>query len=85
MDRWDPAFFRYTTLFVNVMEDSEAYGDGAAVFLCRKHADLRPRKIVFTVARQVERSPQDVLDGHGILDDMPVEKLYFRHCEQAAQ
>jgi hypothetical protein len=81
LDRWDPAFFRYTTLYVNLIEDRETYGDAGAVFLCRKHADLRPRKIVFTVAHQVSFSPQDVLDGKGILDDMPVEKLYFRHCD----
>jgi len=82
LDRWDPAFFRYTTLFVNVMDDPEVYGDGAAAFLCREHADLEPRKIVFTVAHQRDRSPADVLAGRGILENMPVDKLYFRHCPQ---
>ena len=80
LDRWDPAFFRYTTLFVNVIEDGEVYGDGATAFLCRKHADLQPRKIVFTVAHQVDMAPQDILDGKDLLDDMPVDKLYFRPC-----
>ena len=80
LDRWDPAFFRYTTLFVNVIDNGDIYGDPAAAFLCRKHADLEPRKIVFTVAHQVDRAPEDVLAGKGILEDMPVEKLYFKPC-----
>jgi len=85
LDRWDPAYFRYTTLLVNVIDDAEAYGDGAAAYLCRKHADLEPRKIVFTVAHQVDRPPADVLDGHGITDDMPLEKLYFKPCAPEAE
>lgn len=80
----DPAYFRYTTLFVNVMDEPRSYGDAAARFLCRKHADLRPRKVVFTVAHQVEFTPEDILDGKGILDDMPLEKLYFRRCDEVA-
>lgn len=79
----DPAYFRYTTLMVNVIDDPEAYGDGAAAMLCRKHADLGPRKIVFTVAHQVDRTPQEVLEGKGIMDDAELEKLFFRRCDGA--
>lgn len=83
LDRWDPAFFRYTTLFVNVIDDGGVYGPGAAALLCRKHADLAPRKIVFTVAHQLPFEPGDILSGKDILDDMPVDKLYFLPCPPA--
>lgn len=85
LERADPAYFRYTTLIVNIADEPEAYGDAAARFLCRKHADLRPRKIIFTIAHQLDKYPEEVAAGATITDDMPLEKLYFRHCHEVVE
>lgn len=85
LDRWDPAYFRYTTLFVGVVDSPEAYGDGATAFLCRRHADLDPYKIVYVVARQADHYPADVLDGADIMDHAEVDRLYFRHCDPSTE
>ncbi len=83
LDRWDPAFFRYTTLLVAVIDSPRTYGPGATAMLCRRHADLKPRKIVFTVAHQVDQSPEDILGGKTIMSEAEVERLYFLPCEDA--
>ncbi len=81
LDRWDPAYFRYTTLYVAIIDAPELYGDGAARFLCERHRSLNPRKITFTVAHQVDVLPEDYLAGRGIMDDARVERLFSRRCD----
>ncbi len=80
LDRWDPMFLRYTTLYMAIVESADTYEAGAARYLCRRHADLEPRTIAIVVAEQAVVTPEDYLAGTGILDGVDIEVRPARRC-----
>jgi hypothetical protein len=83
LDRSDPMFLRYTTLFMAIADNPETYEPGAVRYLCRRHADLDPRSIAIVVAEQAVVTPEEFLEGTGILDGLEIEVRPARRCPDA--
>jgi Fe-S-cluster formation regulator IscX/YfhJ len=80
LDRWDPAYFRRTTLYTKISSSDSDYAAGAVRWLCRRHADLDPRSIRFVVAHQQPVAPEEFLDGVDIMGDLDVRHRDWRAC-----
>ena len=57
VDRSSPSWFRWMRLFDRAATGGVELQRSAAGFLCRRHADLRPRAIRFVVLHQLALSP----------------------------
>ena len=62
-DRTGPGWFRWMRLFDRVSTGNAALQRSGAAYLCRRHADARPRAIRFIVLHQLTLSPQLYLAG----------------------
>jgi hypothetical protein len=80
LDRLDPMFLRYTTLYIAIVENADDYEPGAVRYLCRRHADLEPRSIAIVVAEQAVVTPEEFVAGTGILDGLDIEIRPARRC-----
>ena len=78
--RWDPMFLRYTTLYMSIVENEDAFEPGAVRYLCHRHADMSPRTIAIVVAEQDVVTPDEFLEGRGILDDLDITVRTARRC-----
>ena len=58
VDRRSPNWFRWMRVFDRVATGDRELQDGAAEFLCRRHAELEPRALRFVVLHQLSLSPE---------------------------
>lgn len=78
LSRWDPSYFRFTTLYAALDADVPGHLRAAADYLCRRHAVLGPRAVVFEAVEQRRISPEMYLAGARPLDP---EHLDHRELE----
>lgn len=69
LPRASPTFFRYTSLFSAITPDKPSFVASMAAFLCRRHADLKPKRLTFLLREQLRLSPESYLQGHRPLDE----------------
>jgi Fe-S-cluster formation regulator IscX/YfhJ len=81
--RWDPAYFRLTTLYTKFSYKESDYAEIAIGSLCRRHAALRPREARFVVAHQVEVSPEEFREGKGTMDELQIVRRPWIDCPEA--
>ena len=81
--RWDPAYFRLTSMYTKYSYKDSDYAELAVATLCRRHADLRPRRARFVVAHQVEVSPDEFREGKGTLDEFRMSRRKWIDCPEA--
>jgi hypothetical protein len=84
LDRWDPAYFRFTTLYTNASVEDGNYERPTIHYLCRRHAELSPREIRIVVAHQKAVSPEEFRDGVGTMDDLEVFPHDWHACAPEA-
>jgi hypothetical protein len=58
VERGSPGWFRWMRLFDRVSAGAPALTHSGAAYLCRRHANLRPRAIRFVVLHQLTPSPE---------------------------
>lgn len=58
VDRRSPNWFRWMRVFDRVATGGRELQDGAAEYLCRRHAELEPRALRFVVLHQLTLSPE---------------------------
>ena len=68
LSKSNPLFGRYTTLFSAITPDKPSLVASVAAFLCRHHADLKPKRLTFLLVEQLRLSPEFYLEGHRPLD-----------------
>ncbi|MGH1439072.1 MAG: hypothetical protein ACRBBR_03080 [Cellvibrionaceae bacterium] len=81
--RRDHTFLRYTSLYLTIGRNNEAFVASAKNYLCRQHADLNPRQLQFFMGHQLSITPDEIIEGHRALDDqhMQIEYLNAIDCE----
>jgi len=81
--RRDHTFLRYTSLYLTVGRNNEAFVLSAKDYLCRQHADLNPQQLQFFMGHQLSITPDEIIEGHRALDDqhMQIEYLNAINCE----
>ena len=77
LDRSDPAFYRYTTVFIYTV-DYPAFRTSLLEYLCRKHADLAPATVHLETFRQRPLTREAYLRG-----DRPLDAAYLRRSDVA--
>ena len=82
-DALDPAYLRYTTLYVSIVESPDEYEVGAVKYLCRMHADMDPRAIAFVHIEQDVVTHKEFLEGQSILDGLDITVRDAIACEDA--
>lgn len=68
LERSATGFQRYTMMQDYLWIEAQPYTTHAARYLCRRHADLRPRQIAFRFHRVQPLTPEAYLQGHRPLD-----------------
>ena len=58
VDRRSPNWFRWMRVFDRVATGDRELREGAAEYLCRRHAELEPRALRFVVLHQLTLSPE---------------------------
>jgi hypothetical protein len=69
LQRSDPAFSRYTTLYTEIARQDSPFYEAAADYLCRRHRDIAPVRLTFLVRHQLLLTPDDYKAGKRPLDD----------------
>ena len=69
LEREDPAFLRVALFYRGILPVNPARAIAVARSLCRKHADLAPVAVTFTVRYQLALRPETYLAGHRPLDE----------------
>jgi len=72
--RWEPGYFRLTTLYAALRPDAPALVASAGRYLCRRHAALAPRSVTFVLRDGRVVTPEEYLAGARPLDDGHVEE-----------
>ena len=67
--RNDPAFLRVALFYRGILPGNPLRAVAVARSLCRKHADLAPVAVTFTVRYQLALRPETYLAGHRPLDE----------------
>jgi Fe-S-cluster formation regulator IscX/YfhJ len=80
LERWDPAYFRFTTLYTKASVVGAGYEDGALRMLCRRHADIDPTSIRIVVAHQKPVSAEEYLEGVDPMENLDVFPQDWRPC-----
>lgn len=80
LHRFDPAYFRLTTLYTKASTQDSDYAAGAVRFLCRRHADLDPVEVRLVVAHQRAVTPDAFLDGVDPMADLDVRHRPWSPC-----
>lgn len=74
--RLDPAFFRYTVFASGLVQRGQyPHFYSVAQFLCHKHADLGPARILFTANFQLPYKREDYYAGLHPLDERFLRKV----------
>ena len=68
LSRWEPGYFRLTTLYAAIRPDAPALVASAGGHLCRRHAGLEPRSVTFTLRDATVVTPEEYLAGARPLD-----------------
>jgi hypothetical protein len=67
--RDDPAFLRVALFYRGILPSNPQRAAAVGRYLCRKHADLAPVAVTFTVRYQLALRPETYLAGHRPLDE----------------
>lgn len=65
---YHPSYLWFRSWYYRIMDDPDAYADGAAAVLCRKHAALQPLAITFYEVQEEPYTREDYLAGKKRLD-----------------
>jgi hypothetical protein len=69
LPRDDPAFLRVALFYRGILPVDPSRAIAVARSLCRKHADLSPVAVTFTVRYQLALRPETYLAGHRPMDE----------------
>lgn len=73
LQRSNPAFSRYTSLFDAIADNNKRYVTSTAQYLCKQHEDLGTRWLTFVLRKQKPFTIEDYRQGR-----LPLEDAFIR-------